>query len=182
MESIKQKIAKLVLKQPQKIIKKKMSKFNFNPDDLKVLADKFGKVFDEMLESDYYSINRYIPDMIGNLNSRYDTENYYYDILLPGYKKESIKVTIEENSGQIATTQLMEFSIRIKAETYVNTGKTDASMVYDKSQFKIKPFSKTIELPKNATKEISAAYEDGILKLTVKKFVNKPKTTEVKID
>lgn len=157
-----------------------MNKFNFKQEDLKVLADKFGKVFDEILESDYYSINRYIPNVIGNINSRYDMSNYYYDILLPGYEKENIKVNIEEVSDQNEVSQLLQFSIRIKAD--IKNDKKDLSMVYQKSQFKIGQLDKTINLPKNASRDINAVYENGILKLTVKKIVDKSKTTEVKID
>lgn len=153
-----------------------MNKFNFNPDDLRGLADKFGKIFDELLESDYYSINRYIPNMIGNINSSNDSNNYYYDILLPGYKKEHIKVFIEENDEQNVSNS----SIKIEAESSYN--KKEEDMIYDKTQFEIKSFNKNINLPKNATKEINASYENGILRLTVKKVIFNSKTTEVKID
>lgn len=81
---------------------------------------------------------------------------YKIELAVPGFKKEDIKVGIEN--------EVLTISAETKAE------KEDKNEKYTRKEFSYNSFSRSFQLPKTANAEkVDAKYENGILKLEVAK-------------
>ena len=95
----------------------------------------------------------------GNTNFLDSEDAWIIEVLVPGYKKEDLKVTLE---GDL---------LRIKSIKEADTRKPK----YLKKTFRVPTeISETIRLPENHSKEdIKANVENGILTITVPKSTKK---------
>lgn len=83
-------------------------------------------------------------------------EEFLIELSAPGLKKDLFKISLED--------QLLSISLELPAE---NESETKA---YRKREFKPFNFKKSFSLPKTVlTERISAAYENGVLKLHLPK-------------
>lgn len=90
------------------------------------------------------------------VNVAENENNYQIDVLVPGYSKEEIKVTIDKNQLTIASAEQKEQS----------TEKAN----YLRHEFSKKPFSRTFELPENVEADkIEASHQNGILSIVLPK-------------
>jgi HSP20 family protein len=100
-----------------------------------------------------------------------DDENVYLDIEIPGVKKDDIKILLKDNV------------LTISGEKKDLSGKNKNGRVL-KSERIFGPFTRSFQLPADLnTDNISAIFEDGILKLKIaKKMQNTAGEKEIKIN
>ena len=98
-------------------------------------------------------------------------KEYKIELVTPGFKKEEIKVDLENET------------LTISAET--KNEKEEKGKRYTRKEFSYGTFNRSFLLPKAANGEkIIAKYEDGLLKLTIPKkeeAINKLAKKEIKI-
>jgi HSP20 family protein len=130
--------------------------------------------------SDFFETDRWIaPDKLfrGFQNSlpaaniSETDKEYKIEMITPGFKKDEIKVSLENET------------LTINAEN--KTEKEEGNKRYTRKEFSYGTFTRSFLLPKAANSEkIVAKYEDGLLKLTVPKkdeVINKATKKEIKI-
>ncbi len=87
------------------------------------------------------------------MNEKSFEDKYQLEMALPGFDKDDIDVTINDNF------------IIIKAE---NSFQDDSHETYNRKEFSYQSFKQNFRIPKNALKEsISASYKNGILTLDI---------------
>jgi len=84
-------------------------------------------------------------------------ESYMLEAELPGFKKEDIAVNIEGDT------------LTIRAERNEETEEKDGKGNFVKRERRYGSFSRSFDMTGIRTEDVSAAYEDGILKLTLPK-------------
>ena len=84
-------------------------------------------------------------------------ESYLLEAELPGFKKEEITVNIEDDT------------LTIRAERSDSTEEKDGKGNFVKRERSYGSFSRSFDMTGIRVEDISAAYEDGILKLTLPK-------------
>lgn len=94
-----------------------------------------------------------------------DNENFYFSFDMPGFRREDIKVKIDENNvllieGNKTVTEMKDDMKRLRSERAFGE------------------FSRTFQLPDTADGEkVTAKFADGVLDVTIaKKEAAKPKT------
>jgi HSP20 family protein len=100
-----------------------------------------------------------------------DNQNFMVDVVAPGFKKEDFKINMDDD--------LLTISAESKHENKEGDGKD-----YSRREYSYSSFTRSFQLPENAKAEsIGARYEDGILKITIPKAEQKPKTSkQINID
>ena len=88
---------------------------------------------------------------------RDEGENYLLEADLPGFKKEDISVNIE---GETLT---------IRAERTESTDEKDSKGNYIKRERSYGSFSRSFDMTGIRVEDVAAAYESGVLKLTLPK-------------
>lgn len=128
----------------------------------------------------YFETDALFPDFAGSLDNFFKT-NYHYgervapvnviendneyqlSILVPGFKKEEIKVAVEK--------QLLTVKGEIKNEA------SEENVRFTRKEFSLNPLKRAFILPEHAdVNAMSAKHENGILLITL------PKKLEVKKD
>ena len=95
------------------------------------------------------------------VNISEDDKSFCVDVVVPGFKKEDFKVNIEDDV------------LTISAETKSETNDEDKSKQYSRREYNYSSFTRSFRLPENAKDDdVSATYNDGILKLTIPKTEN----------
>lgn len=130
--------------------------------------------------SDFFETDRWIsPDkMLRSFQNSLPAANisetdkeYKIELVTPGFKKEEIKVSLENET------------LTISAEN--KTEKEESNKRYTRKEFSYGAFTRSFLLPKAANSEkIAAKYEDGLLKFTVPKkdeVINKATKKEIKV-
>ena len=112
-------------------------------------------IFDDVLDT-FFKFDDFIP-LVPNNILQYDiveTENdYLLEFMLPGFKKENIKLDLKENNYLSIEAE--------RKEIYDN---------YNKKGSFFGKYSETIKLPENInTNKINAEFKNGVLKLTLPK-------------
>lgn len=104
------------------------------------------------------------------VNIKDTPENYLIEVAVPGFTKESFSIKVEDNILTISGEQSAE--------------QVNEQEKYTRKEFGYQSFSRSFTLPKRIeAAKIAAAYENGILKVTLPKpEEEKPKAAiEVKI-
>lgn len=106
------------------------------------------------------------------VNISEDDKSYCVDIFAPGFKKEDIKINVEDDM------------LTISADVKNETNDEDAKRQYSRREYSHSSFTRTFKLPENAKDDtISADFKDGVLKLTIPKTEEAVKATkEIKIN
>ena len=90
------------------------------------------------------------------VNIKDNVKSFEMEFAVPGFKKEDLKVRVEDNVLTIS-------SEHEKEEKEEKEG-------YTRREFSYRSFQRTFQLPDNADGEnVKANYEDGVLKLTIPK-------------
>lgn len=120
---------------------------------------KFPSLFSDLLDYDKFFGNDFFKGFENTLpaaNVIEGEKSYKIELAIPGFKKEDIKVNIE---NEILT---------INAEA--KTEKDEKNEKYTRKEFSYNSFSRSFQLPKTANSDkVNAKYEDGLLKLEVAK-------------
>jgi HSP20 family protein len=128
--------------------------------------------FDDFFELDTF-LNRTPFDRTGfkfpAVNIAETDKDFVVEMAVPGLKKEDIHVKVEDN--------VMYISAEKKEE------KEEKDKNYTRKEYNYNSFSRSFQLPENVRDEmISAAYEDGVLRLTMPKVKEEVKPVkEIKV-
>jgi HSP20 family protein len=102
------------------------------------------------------------------VNIKEEDKSFLLELAAPGLKKEDFKINVEKN--------LLTISSEVKTE---NEEKTEN---YSRKEFGFTSFSRSFKISDNIlVDEISANYEDGILKVNLPKNVEAKLSREIKI-
>jgi HSP20 family protein len=95
-----------------------------------------------------------------------DDKNYSVDVVAPGFKKGDFKVNVEDD--------ILTISAESKTESKEEDGRQ-----YSRREYGYHSFTRSFTLPDNTEEDnITANYEDGILKLNIPKSVQQEKATK----
>ena len=110
----------------------------------------------------FFSEPLFKKDWVPSVNVKANENNYEIDLAAPGLKKEDFKVEVENGV------------LTISAEKKTEKEETDKK--YTRKEFSYNSFIRSFALPENVEEDsISAKYEEGILRLTLKRTkVEKP--------
>lgn len=109
-------------------------------------------------------------EMMPAVNIKDNTKSFDLEVAVPGYKKEDLKVNVENGVLTISSEKKKE------SEEEKNG--------YTRREFSYSSFSRSFQLPQNADADnVKANYVDGVLKLSVPKTKALPekKGKEVRI-
>ena len=114
---------------------------------------------------DFFDVENVFGDWSGSggkafpaVNISEDDKSFCVDVVAPGLKKEDFKVNIEDDV------------LTISAETKSETSDEDKNKQYSRREYSYSSFTRSFRLPENAKDdEVSASYNDGILKLKIPK-------------
>lgn len=110
------------------------------------------------------SENQNIPAV----NIKEEEKSFLLELAAPGLKKEDFKINVEKN--------LLTISSEVKSETEEKTEN------YTRKEFGFSSFSRSFKISDNIlVDDISANYEDGILKVNLPKNVDAKLSREIKI-
>ncbi|MDX1667248.1 MAG: Hsp20/alpha crystallin family protein [Saprospiraceae bacterium] len=103
------------------------------------------------------------------VNIRETDDKFFIEVAAPGLKKNDFKVTVEKNVLNIQT------ELEEKDE--------EMNENFTRKEFSYRSFSRSFVLPEYVDPEnITARYDDGILRLSLKKKVEmKPKPRQIKV-
>lgn len=120
---------------------------------------KFPSLFTDLFDYDKFFGNDFMKGFEINLpaaNVIEGEKSYKIELAIPGFKKEDIKVNIEN--------EVLTISAETKGE------KEDKNEKYTRKEFSYNSFTRSFQLPKTANSEkVDAKYENGLLKLEVAK-------------
>jgi HSP20 family protein len=95
-----------------------------------------------------------------------DEKNYSVDVVAPGFKKGDFKVNVDDD--------ILTISAESKTESKEEDGRQ-----YSRREYGYHSFTRSFTLPDNTEEDnITANYEDGILKLNIPKSVQQEKATK----
>lgn len=105
----------------------------------------------------------------GLVNVSETDTGYNLDFILPGYKKEDVKIEIDNNV------------LTVKAD--MKNEKDEKGKNFIRKEYVSSTFSRSFTLPEDASDEIKAEMSDGILKLSVDRLKEeKKKIKTISID
>ena len=118
--------------------------------------------FDDFITRDLFDFNRprFSPseNTLPSVNVLEQKDAFEIHVAAPGIKKENFKIDLERNV------------LTVSSETREEHSEKDESGSFTRREFNYSSFSRSFTLPENvAAEKIEAAYEDGILKITVPK-------------
>src|SRR5690554_3286258 len=101
------------------------------------------------------------------VNISEDDKSFCVDIVAPGFKKEDFKVNVEDDM------------LTISAEAQSENSEEDKKKQYTRREYSYSSFTRSFKLPDNSTDDnISAEFNEGILKLTIPKSEQQVKATK----
>jgi len=108
---------------------------------------------DDLFAEDIFSNGKNLPAM----NVKEDKDNFEIELAVPGFSKEDIEVSLEEDLLHV-------FAQKSKENIEDEKG-------YVRKEFSYDMFDRKLKLPKtiNQTKKVKAIYKNGILKLHLTK-------------
>jgi len=124
-------------------------------------------------DEDFFGLspfNEMVRNFFGNdtssglMNISETDKDYNLEIVLPGYSKDEINVEIKNNHLVISANKKKE--------------KEDKKPNYLRREFVSSSFTRSFELPKDASEDIKAKMVDGILILSVDKINKEEKKTK----
>jgi HSP20 family protein len=114
------------------------------------------------------------------VNIAEDEKNWHIEVSAPGFKKEDFKIRLENETLTISAEHKEDASTSSAESSASSTEKK-----YSRREFRYGSFSRSFRLPKEKVNEeaINAAYDNGILTLTIpkKEEEKKEQLKEIKI-
>ena len=133
-----------------------MTLIKFEPlTDFELLGNKVHRLFGEFPSNFNYN-NTFLP----KIDISEDEKNIYFELEVPGIKKEDINISLEDNI------------ITFKGEKKVNDDKKDKSII--RSERIYGSFARSFTLHEEINPDAAnAEFENGILKVVLEKAANK---------
>jgi HSP20 family protein len=124
----------------------------------------FGQAFDNFLKMDYN-----YGESTPSVNVTENEQAYNLEYLVPGFKKEEIKVALAQNV------------LTVNAEK--KTESTEENKRYTRKEFSFSTFKRSFTLPENIDVEkMVAKHEHGILSITIPKKMEEKKENMKEIE
>lgn len=138
-----------------------------NNEALSDTRDLFGD-FDQFIDSFWRNPSQ-LTSMVGGLDVYEDKDRIHVDCDLPGFKKDEISLTLEEDI------------LRISAERKTDRQDKNEGSYYVRERT-CQSFSRSVRMPQNIMHDkVSAEYDNGVLRIAVeKKPEAKPQTISIK--
>jgi HSP20 family protein len=137
------------------------------------LFPTFGSVFDDFFNKDLFDWSTKNFSEVGStlpsVNVKESDSDYKIELAAPGLKKEDFKVELDHHV------------LTISSEKKEEKEEKDEKGNYTRREFNYSSFRRSFTLPEESIEsgQIEAAYQDGILKITVpKKAPSAPKTSK----
>lgn len=130
-----------------------------------------GKMMEDFWNTDKFFFNQpFFGETLPAVNVKETKENFHVEVAAPGYKKDDFHVTADNG--------VLTISAETKQESKEEKGD------YTRQEFSCSSFVRSFTLPENASvEEINAHYQDGLLKIELKKLKSGlPAKKEIKIN
>jgi len=149
-----------------------MTMLTLRPESRGLVRPEFSNLFENIFENDFpgFLHNEWNKLVRPSVNIKDTKEAYKIEVAVPGYSKENFNLKVEDNI------------LTISAET--KEDKLEEGEKFTRKEFSYTSFKRSFTLPKTVVAEnISAAYENGILNITLPKAeeAKKKGALEVKI-
>ena len=116
----------------------------------------FPSVFDEFFKPDWFGGVNTVSSTVPAVNIKEGEKDFSLELSIPGFKKEDFNIEVDND--------VLTISSEVKAEKAVKEEH------YTRREFRVSSFKRAFTLPETVDADnINAAYEDGILKLTLPK-------------
>jgi HSP20 family protein len=140
----------------------------FNPRDLWAVAPLRG--LQDEIDRFFNDCRSEVPGMRCSIDVREDEGHFYVDADVPGFSKEEIDITLEDNVLTIQGEKNVEKETKDKEGYHIHERRAGS-------------FSRKVQLPSTADQnKVQAALKDGVLTVTVDKREElKPRKIEVKV-
>lgn len=124
----------------------------------------FGNAFDNFLKMDYN-----YGESVPSVNVTENEKEYHMEYLVPGCKKDEIKVALEQNV------------LTVKAEKKTET--TEEQKRYTRKEFSFSSFKRSFTMPDNIDADkMVARHEHGILNIVIPKKMEEKKNALKEIE
>lgn len=101
------------------------------------------------------------------VNIAENEKNYSIEVVAPGFRKEDFKLKVDDDV------------LTISAESKTEQKETEKEREYTRREYSYNSFTRSFRLPDNVKDDsISAAYQDGVLKLELPKSKMQVKATK----
>jgi len=149
-----------------------MTMLSLRPEKRRVAVPGFSGLFENLFENEFPAFiqNEYNKLTTPSVNIKDTKDGYSIDVSAPGFAKDSFQVKVEDS--------LLTISAEAKEE------KLEEGEKFTRKEFSHTSFKRSFTLPKTVVADkIAAAYENGILKVTLPKQeeAKQKSTIEVKI-
>lgn len=119
-------------------------------------------VMEDIFNTDVFNRPFAGSELMPAVNIRDEEDSYKIEVAAPGFKKGDFKITTENGM------------LTISAET--SSEHSEEKKNYTRKEFSSSSFSRSFSLPDNLEEEhMKASYEDGLLKINLKKSFKKGK-------
>lgn len=134
-----------------------MTLLTVKPENGRFATPRFSNIFESFFENEFQNVNRKEFFKTPALVNVKETEAaYVIDVAAPGFTKEDISIKVENN--------LLTVKAELKNEAEVKEQK------FTRKEFNFTSFNRSFTLPKTVDADkIAAAYENGILSVTLPK-------------
>ena len=107
------------------------------------------------LIDDFFSLRRPIDQTVPATNIEETEAEFRLEMAVPGLSKEDIIVEVDDNK------------LRVSAEKEKSSEESEKN--YTRKEYSFSSFERSFTLPENATGDVKAKYEDGVLNVTLPK-------------
>jgi len=130
----------------------------------------FADIFNLMDDffNDSYPSTRMLRNDTFKVDVRDDEQSYVVEAELPGFSKDEIKVDVNEDTLSISASMTQD--------------KEDQNAKYIHKERKSTSVKRSIYLKDINPDEIKASYDNGLLKISLPKYINEKKATSIKIE
>lgn len=126
----------------------------------------FGSLFDELFDNEFLGFpGKMTQAVMPAVNVKETDTAFMLEVAVPGMKKDDFNIELDGNT------------LTISSESKIEKEETSEDEKYTRKEFSYSSFRRAFTLPEDEldTENISAGYEDGILKVTL------PKLEEAKV-
>ena len=132
------------------------------------LSPVFPSILDDFFVDDIFPFRRSNERVLPPTNIEETDKEFKLEMAIPGLNKDDINVEVDDN--------------RLFVSTEAEESKEETEKNYTRKEYSYNSFERSFTLPDNATGDVDAKYEDGVLHITLpKKKVEMVKTKKVKV-